>query len=205
MLATEVDVNGESFPGRCSAFAQCRCERNARCWQSCLNLLLTVHSGVAFCFGLCAFFLPHIFGFFLGEEWHGSWRWNPDDGQVKITHVVIRLYGALIFGQGILTWAAKETDDGQVRRWVVRAYAVVFSLTTVALLRAQFTDSTWHALNWLNILLFAALAAFYSWFSMIVTDSAWHCTVLHLCNLRQSSRVLEKSAAEGHPWPATGH
>lgn len=132
-----------------------------------LNLLLTVHSGVAFCFGLCAFLLPHFFGFFLGEEWHGSWRWNPDDGQVKITHVVIRLYGALIFGQGILTWAAKETDDGQVRRWVVRAYAVVFSLTTVALLRAQFTDSTWHALNWLNILLFAALAAFYSWFSIV--------------------------------------
>ena len=39
------------------------------------------------------FILPHFFGFFLGEEWHGSWRWNPDEGQVKITHVVIRLYG----------------------------------------------------------------------------------------------------------------
>ncbi|CAK9084359.1 unnamed protein product [Durusdinium trenchii] len=113
------------------------------------------------------FLLPHFFGFFLGEEWHGTWRWNPDDGQVKITHVVIRLYGALIFGQGILTWAARETDDGQVRRWVVRAYAVVFSLTTAALLRAQMTDATWHGLNWLNILLFASLAAFYSWFSIV--------------------------------------
>ncbi|CAE7943214.1 ML4 [Symbiodinium necroappetens] len=111
--------------------------------------------------------LPHLFGFFLGEEWHGTFRWNPDDGQVKITHVVIRLYGALILGQSFLTWAAKQTDDGRVRLAAVRAYAVVFGLTTLALLRAQLTDSTWHVLNWLNLLLFACLAAFYGWFSLV--------------------------------------
>ncbi|CAJ1406053.1 unnamed protein product [Effrenium voratum] len=110
-----------------------------------LNLLLTCHTVVAWTIGALAFLLPHCFGFFLGEDWHGSWRWNPDDGQVKITHVVIRLYGALIFGQGFLTWAAKQTDDGHFRRAAVRAYAVVFGLTTAALLRAQVTDSTWHA------------------------------------------------------------
>eukprot|EP00930_Biecheleria_cincta_P039071 TRINITY_DN26875_c0_g1_i1.p1 TRINITY_DN26875_c0_g1~~TRINITY_DN26875_c0_g1_i1.p1 ORF type:complete len:163 (+),score=21.39 TRINITY_DN26875_c0_g1_i1:19-507(+) len=132
-----------------------------------LNLLLTAHAAVAAVCGVGAFLLPHLFCFFLGEEWHGSWRWNPDDGQVKITHVIIRIYGALIVGQAIIVWQVKQTDDGALRRGVVKAYFVVFTLTFLALLRAHLTDSTWHVINWLNILLFGALAAFYGWFSWV--------------------------------------
>ncbi|CAE8713460.1 unnamed protein product, partial [Polarella glacialis] len=129
-----------------------------------LNYLLLAHTVVAATFGTVAFLLPHLFGFFLGEEWHGSWRFNPEEGQVKITHVVIRIYGALIVGQSLIVWEVRKTDDGVVRRAIVRAYFVVFTLTTLALLRAQLTDSTWHVANLLNLLLFGALAGFYGWF-----------------------------------------
>ncbi|CAE8626670.1 unnamed protein product [Polarella glacialis] len=63
-----------------------------------------------------------------------------------------------------MVWEVRKTDDGVVRRAIVRAYFVVFTLTTLALLRAQLTDSTWHVANLLNLLLFGALAGFYGWF-----------------------------------------
>eukprot|EP00933_Yihiella_yeosuensis_P000857 TRINITY_DN101370_c0_g1_i1.p1 TRINITY_DN101370_c0_g1~~TRINITY_DN101370_c0_g1_i1.p1 ORF type:complete len:156 (-),score=17.75 TRINITY_DN101370_c0_g1_i1:119-586(-) len=130
-----------------------------------LNLLFLVHSITAVSVGVLAFLLPHIFGFFLGEEWHGSWRWNPDDNQVRISHVTIRLYGALILGQAIIVWEARKSEDGTFRRALVRAYFVVFTLTFLALARAHFTDTHFHALNYLNLAMFGALAVFYGWFT----------------------------------------
>ena len=106
---------------------------------------------------------------------------------------------ALIFGQGILTWAAKETDDGQVRRWVVRVYAVVFSLTTFALLRAQLTDSTWHAWNWANILLFGCLASFYSWFSLPLGQTEVLERFVAGCSRHRSLKAWGRPSAECKP------
>jgi len=107
------------------------------------------------------------FSFFFGEEWHGSWRYNPDDGQVKITHVVIRLYGALILGQAFIVWHIRKSGDGEVRRGLVRAYFVVFVLTTLVLVRSHLTDDHWNVFNCFNILMFASLASFYGWFSFV--------------------------------------
>ena len=129
-----------------------------------LDLLLACHASVAAVSGSLAVLFPHLFGFFFGEQWHGSWRFNPDDGQVKITHVVIRLYGALIIGQAFVVWVVRQSADGHVRRGIVRAYCLVFVLTLLVLLRSHFTDDHWRWHNWANIILFGALAAFYGWF-----------------------------------------
>lgn len=129
-----------------------------------LDVLLTCHCIVAVVAGSFALALPHLFGFFFGEEWHGAMRFNPSDGQVKITHVVIRLYGALIVGQAFIVWHIRDSPDGNVRKGIVRAYFVAFSLTALVLLRSHFTDAHWHWYNWANISLFSFLAAFYGWF-----------------------------------------
>eukprot|EP00928_Gymnodinium_smaydae_P076835 TRINITY_DN59930_c0_g1_i1.p1 TRINITY_DN59930_c0_g1~~TRINITY_DN59930_c0_g1_i1.p1 ORF type:complete len:190 (-),score=37.88 TRINITY_DN59930_c0_g1_i1:56-571(-) len=129
-----------------------------------LDLLLACHGAVAAVSGSLAVLFPHLFGFFLGEEWHGNFRWNPDDGQVKITHVIIRLYGALILGQALIVWQVRLISDGEIRRGIVRAYFVVFTLTAAVLMRSHFTSDHWHMTNWLNILAFLGLALFYGWF-----------------------------------------
>mmetsp|Transcript_101976 Transcript_101976/g.227870 ORF Transcript_101976/g.227870 Transcript_101976/m.227870 type:complete len:164 (+) Transcript_101976:94-585(+) len=129
-----------------------------------LDLLLTVHTVVAASAGLLALLLPHCFGFFFGEQWHDSWRYNPDDGQVKITHVIIRIYGALIVGQAFIVWHVKQSADGDVRRGIVRAYFIVFSLSGLVLLRSHLTDDHWNFYNWGNVFGFIGMAAFYGWF-----------------------------------------
>ncbi|CAK0862093.1 unnamed protein product [Prorocentrum cordatum] len=129
-----------------------------------LDLLLACHASLAAVSGSLATLFPHVFGFFFGEQWHGSFRFNPDDGQVKITHVVIRLYGSLILGQAFVAWAVRQSADGHLRRGIVRAYCLVFTLTMLVLLRSHFTDEHWHWFNLANIILFAGLAAFYGWF-----------------------------------------
>lgn len=139
-------------------------DRAALSQKNRLDVLLACHVFVAALCGSLALLVPHLFGFFLGEEWHGSWRFNPDEGQVKITHVVIRLYGALILGQAFVVWAVRQSADGYVRRGIVRAYCLVFVLTLLVLLRSHLTDDHWRWHNWANILMFAGLAAFYGWF-----------------------------------------
>eukprot|EP00927_Polykrikos_kofoidii_P079644 TRINITY_DN7643_c0_g1_i1.p1 TRINITY_DN7643_c0_g1~~TRINITY_DN7643_c0_g1_i1.p1 ORF type:complete len:184 (+),score=30.53 TRINITY_DN7643_c0_g1_i1:63-554(+) len=130
-----------------------------------LDTLLTFHACSAAAIGGLAIIFPHMFGIFFGEEAHGSLvRWNPDDGQTKITHVVIRIYGALICGQSIIVWHVRKCSDGELRRALVFAYFVVFSLTSLVLVRSQFTDDHWHTVNWVNISFFVALALFYGWF-----------------------------------------
>eukprot|EP00446_Apocalathium_sp_SHHI-4_P015335 CAMPEP_0177199948 /NCGR_PEP_ID=MMETSP0367-20130122/25951_1 /TAXON_ID=447022 ORGANISM="Scrippsiella hangoei-like, Strain SHHI-4" /NCGR_SAMPLE_ID=MMETSP0367 /ASSEMBLY_ACC=CAM_ASM_000362 /LENGTH=194 /DNA_ID=CAMNT_0018648341 /DNA_START=58 /DNA_END=643 /DNA_ORIENTATION=- len=130
-----------------------------------LDLLLLAHTIVAAVCGSLAVLFPHLFGLFLGEGWHGAFlRWNPDDPQVKLTHVIIRLYGALILGQAFIVWHVRHTADGAMRRGIVRAYFVVFSITSLVLLRSHLTDQTWHMSNWVNVLLFTGLAIFYGWF-----------------------------------------
>mmetsp|Transcript_234 Transcript_234/g.791 ORF Transcript_234/g.791 Transcript_234/m.791 type:complete len:162 (+) Transcript_234:94-579(+) len=129
-----------------------------------LDLLFYIHAGFACSIGLFAVLTPHLFGWFLGEEFHGSWRWNPSEGQVKVTHVVIRLYGALIFSQSFIVWQVRRTQDLELRQAVVRAYCIMFMLSSVVLLRAHITEEHWHPLNWLNLLVFMGLTAAYSYF-----------------------------------------
>mmetsp|Transcript_58760 Transcript_58760/g.140033 ORF Transcript_58760/g.140033 Transcript_58760/m.140033 type:complete len:161 (+) Transcript_58760:117-599(+) len=130
-----------------------------------LDILLLAHAGIACSVGLLALLVPHAFGWFLGEEFHGTWRWNPDEGQVKVTHVVIRLYGALIFAQTFIVWQVRQCQDLAMRQGIVRAYFVMFFVSTIVLMRAHFTEEHWHPLNWLNLVCFFALAVAYAYFN----------------------------------------
>merc|ERR1711957_927653 len=78
-----------------------------------------------------------------------------------------QMYGALVFGQSFIVWHARSSADGQMRKGIVRAYFIIFSLTTLVLLRSHFTDTHWHIANVLNLLLFGSLAAFYGWFYLV--------------------------------------
>eukprot|EP00929_Paragymnodinium_shiwhaense_P093682 TRINITY_DN53905_c0_g1_i1.p2 TRINITY_DN53905_c0_g1~~TRINITY_DN53905_c0_g1_i1.p2 ORF type:complete len:161 (-),score=25.88 TRINITY_DN53905_c0_g1_i1:262-744(-) len=132
-----------------------------------LDVLLLVHTAFATSAGVGALLVPHLFAVFLGEEMHGRiFRWNPDDGQTKLTHIVIRIYGALIVGQAVIVWNVRKCNDATIRRAIVQAYCIVFTLTATVLLRAHLTDDGFHPLNLLNIFIFALLAAFYGWFCM---------------------------------------
>ena len=78
-------------------------------------------------------------------------RDNSDSSQ-KVTHLVTRLYGALILGQAWITWNARRITDAHIRRALVQAYWAVITLTALALLRFQTTpglnQSPW---NWANM------------------------------------------------------
>ena len=131
-----------------------------------INALLGAHAAMAALTGSLAVALPHLFEWFMvhhGESF--ALRDNADASQ-KVTHLVTRLYGALILGQAHIAWSARQSSDAFMRRALVQAYWLVFTLTSLALLRFQTTpglaQSPW---NWANIFLFSTLAVAYGWFA----------------------------------------
>eukprot|EP00041_Stephanoeca_diplocostata_P004967 m.54117 g.54117 ORF g.54117 m.54117 type:complete len:201 (+) comp15477_c0_seq4:140-742(+) len=132
-------------------------------------------SGIA---GMFAILVPHLAGVFFGEHLHHSIRYNPaGDPEVKVAHIILRFYGALLIGQAYIVWHARAITDGKVRRTFVQAYAIVFAISLVVLLRAHFTEThfelqnlTWERflLNWGLIFFFALLTAGYAWFSIVM-------------------------------------
>lgn len=129
-----------------------------------LDSLFVGHAVVAWICGALAILMPHTFEAF--------WVPHEDDlgvhpgGPEKIVHLVVRLYGALIFAQGFIVWSARSVADAAMRKGLVQAYCIAFTLTFLALLRAQLTGGM-GALNWVNIGLFAGLAGVYAWFIFV--------------------------------------
>jgi hypothetical protein len=67
-----------------------------------------------------------------------------------------------------LPYVCKEQVGGAIASLVfyLQAYCFCFTLTTLALVRAQVTSGGgMNAFNWINIALFAVLAGGYGWFS----------------------------------------
>jgi len=134
--------------------------------KSRINSLFAAHAFMALITGSLAFLLPHLFEWFMvhhGE--HFALRDNADASQ-KVTHLVTRLYGSLILGQAWITWNARRISDAYIRRALVQAYWLVFTLTALSLLRFQTTpglnQSQW---NFVNIFLFTGLSVAYGWFA----------------------------------------
>jgi hypothetical protein len=68
--------------------------------------------------------------------------------------------------QAWITHVARQSHDAVMRRGLVQAYWGTFSLTTLALLRAQVTPGGgMSALNWINILAFLLLSLAYAYFA----------------------------------------
>ena len=105
--------------------------------------LFVVHAAVSLCSGVLAFAFPHLIAFLFGEEYHDRLRYNPDNetkvfflpcyfpgwvrkqapfdwSLLQVTHVVVRIFGALVLGQAWLTWHARKISDGEVRRAFVQ-------------------------------------------------------------------------------------
>lgn len=64
------------------------------------------------------------------------------------------------------TRTCRKVSDGKARRAFVQAYAVAFTLSTMALIRAQLTESALSARNWLVILVFFVLSIGYVHFAI---------------------------------------
>ena len=88
--------------------------------------------------------------------------------QEKVTHLIIRIFGALIIGQFWIVWRARSVYDAVARKSLVQAYALVFLLIAAALLRGQLTaGGHFNSWNWANIAMFAGLALFYFYFLLV--------------------------------------
>merc|ERR1712039_173818 len=101
----------------------------------------------------------------MGEPWHGIVLVKVQNDHLRIAHVIIRLFGALIVAQGVVVLFVRKCQDGELRRGIVKAYFVAFALMAIVLIWSQMTDRYWRMSNWMNIILFSALASFYGWFS----------------------------------------
>jgi len=134
-----------------------------------VDTLFYVHAIFSLFLGTVAVLTPHIWEFFMvnhaGEQLHLFGVTNNDDQ--KAAHLIVRLFGSLIISQAWIVWSARSISEPLVRRSLVQAYAFAFSVMTLSLLRAQLTESLFSALHWINIVVFAGLSAFYSYFAFI--------------------------------------
>jgi len=84
-----------------------------------VDVLFTVHAAIALVVGLLAVILPHAFEhFMIAYDEEGVGGYHPG-GEAKITHLVIRLYGALIVAQSWIVWHARTQATGAMRRALV--------------------------------------------------------------------------------------
>jgi hypothetical protein len=133
-----------------------------------LDALLAAHAVVAAVVGAAAVLAPNVWEWFVlhhaGEAL--AVRSTANDDQ-KVTHLVIRMYGALIAAQAYIVASARAHPHAESRRALVRAYTAAFAVTTLALLRAQLTGAGLSGAAWLVIALFAALTGGYGWFAFV--------------------------------------
>lgn len=81
-----------------------------------VDALFMVHAGFCAAAGSLAFLLPHLFEWFAvhhGEQL--ALRDNTDDAQ-KVTHLITRLYGALILAQVSARAKPRARDFGSFNR-----------------------------------------------------------------------------------------
>jgi hypothetical protein len=124
-----------------------------------VETLFTVHSIFSGLVGGVSFLLPHVGEWFLvphGEKLRLRDNSNRED---QVPHLIIRLFGALLLSSALLSHLMRRVKDPEARRAVVRAQFLFFTSASLALLRAQLArDSMLLWYNWINILIFGALA-----------------------------------------------
>lgn len=117
-----------------------------------LDRLFSFDAGFSVVFGLLSLLAPHGL---VSAVTGGSYN--------HAVHETLRLYGCLRLACGWILWHARAVDDGRFRKHICEALSVCYSLQTLAVLRAQFTDR--HSLvNWIAILLLLIMAAAYGSF-----------------------------------------
>ena len=116
--------------------------------------------------GLLAVLVPEILVWLLHHSAEGFHK-RHEGGAARIAFVIMRVFGCFVLAQAYILHVVRSLADGVIRRACVQAYFAAFSLTTLALARAQLTeDNPVRLSNWLVILIFAALSAGYGWFAV---------------------------------------
>ena len=147
---------------------------SARATKQTVDAIFLAHAAFALGFGALAFLSPHVWEWFMlhhaGEQLRflRSGRETRSDEQ-KVTHLVIRLYGALCLGQAWIVYSARSISEPSVRRALVQAYAAVFALTTASYVRAALTEGGGFsaAFSAAVIIAFTVLTALYGYFAVL--------------------------------------
>ena len=135
-----------------------------------VDALFTLHAGLcAFC-GLFAVLSPHLFGCFLVPHGESTcWTRVRDNANASDMepHLILRLYGCAQLGLAWISWSARALKDADMRRSIIRAYAAMFGVALLSLLRAQLASgSILTAWGWFNILVFGGLSGGYGYFAL---------------------------------------
>ena len=99
-----------------------------------VDLLFLAHAIFALSAGSLAFIAPHVFEWFMVHHGESLTLRANSDAESKVTHLVIRLYGALILAQAWITWSARKCD-AQIRRAMIQVSLAWLSNSRASLRR----------------------------------------------------------------------
>ena len=134
-----------------------------------LDSLFFYHMCSAYGCGIFCLLCPRAFLWFLHETL------VVNLAGYEVAETIIRLYGSLIFAQGILVKSTRGCSEPKVRKAFVQAYTLAFGLTTASLLYAQYIEH-FSIYNWANIVFFASLFGGYSYFAFFEKISTFSTT-----------------------------
>ena len=114
---------------------------------------MKVHALICIMIGVITLLIPHSISFS-----------NESNTYNHMAHEYTRLYGCLTLSIGWLVWSTKDINDGRLLRVISETFAVCYSLQSLAMLRAQFTNPNGHTLiHWLVSILFLCIGSLYAY------------------------------------------
>ena len=117
-----------------------------------LRVVMRQHAFFCILLGMATMILPHKF---LSVE---------GDGYSHYAHEFIRLYGCLTLAIGWVVWKSQSIKDGRLARALTETFCVSYSLQSIVMLRAQFTNPQGHTiLHWHIAIFFAFLGMGYGY------------------------------------------
>ena len=127
-----------------------------------LNSLLAIHAAFEVFFGLGTLLVPALIVQPMAA---------PGTSFGEPLPMVLRLYGALALSMGLILWAARQSKDAGLRRWVVLAQFIHNALGLMVMLPLVL-NGTLPAAAWLNIIVWIVLTLAYSYFYFIKPERA---------------------------------
>jgi hypothetical protein len=116
-----------------------------------LSALMSVNAVIAGVFGLALIFVPTEFLSVYGVT---------TDAQFAF---VGQLFGAALFGYGLLTWFARNAADSEARRAIVRALFTADAVGFIIALMAQLRGLV-NAFGWSTVIIYLLLALGFGYF-----------------------------------------
>ena len=114
--------------------------------------VLTVSAILSFLFGIGFMLMPSQLVMFYGVEVNDVGRY------------IAQLYGATLFGYGLLNWFARDFSEGSVQRAVLTANALTATLGFIFSLIGQLGGvGGVNALGWSTVLIYLLLAAWFGY------------------------------------------